>query len=324
MVNVGVVGLGPAWEHRYLPVLNKMRDRIAVRSVYDCVGSRARQTARNLETRAASGLLAMAQRSDIDGVLLVDPAWYGSAAADLLLESDAAVYIAGPLAHSPADLDRLYARAVSEGRTLMPAMDRRFTPATNRLQELIATRLGPPQRICVDVNDHSNDSQDVPANNAALPEWIDWCSYLFQTQPTSIEARPLGDGSATPTNVIQVTFDDDAQGRPRQAELRYANQPALDAPQLETQHEIECQSGSARLSGETCISWKNGEGTAKETLNSERCGIEVTLDQFCRRVVGGLVPIAGLNDVCRCLRAARGAEESLRAGHPVHLDRPAI
>ncbi len=34
------------------------------------------------------------------------------------------------------------------------------------------------------------------------------------------------------------------------------------------------------------------------------------IDHFCRRLAGGLIPIADISDVCRCLRLVHAAKES--------------
>ena len=47
---------------------------------------------------------------------------------------------------------------------------------------------------------------------------------------------------------------------------------------------------------------------------------DVLLDQFLRRVVGGLVPVPDLDDVRRGLRIGAAARESLRAGRAVSIE----
>jgi hypothetical protein len=44
------------------------------------------------------------------------------------------------------------------------------------------------------------------------------------------------------------------------------------------------------------------------------------IDHFCRRLVGGLVPIADISDVCRCLRLTRAASDSLVQRQAVSLN----
>jgi hypothetical protein len=66
--------------------------------------------------------------------------------------------------------------------------------------------------------------------------------------------------------------------------------------------------------------WRTEHEQGDESLLSERSDVEVMLDHFCRRVVGGLIPVADLGDVRRCYRLARAASESMQTGSPVHLN----
>jgi hypothetical protein len=55
-------------------------------------------------------------------------------------------------------------------------------------------------------------------------------------------------------------------------------------------------------------------------LSHDRPEVEVMLDHFCRRVVGGLIPVADLLDICRSLHLVRSLEESRKIDRPVHLN----
>jgi len=45
-----------------------------------------------------------------------------------------------------------------------------------------------------------------------------------------------------------------------------------------------------------------GEEGTTESLTADRSEVEVMIDHFCRRLAGGLIPVADISDVCRCLR----------------------
>ena len=63
---------------------------------------------------------------------------------------------------------------------------------------------------------------------------------------------------------------------------------------------LRCESGSAELSSTTEISWQSDSAESiRETLTVDRSEEEIMLDIFCRRVVGGLIPVADLNDIVR-------------------------
>ena len=59
---------------------------------------------------------------------------------------------------------------------------------------------------------------------------------------------------------------------------------------------------------------------AAESLAAERSEIEVMLDHFSRRVVGGLVPVPTLEDVRRAQFIAERARQCLATGGQVALD----
>ncbi len=69
---------------------------------------------------------------------------------------------------------------------------------------------------------------------------------------------------------------------------------------------LRCERGSAELSSTARVSWQlNSAEPIQETLSSDRSEEEIMLDIFCRRVVGGLVPVADLNDIIRPIQLVR-------------------
>jgi hypothetical protein len=44
------------------------------------------------------------------------------------------------------------------------------------------------------------------------------------------------------------------------------------------------------------------------------------IDHFCRRLVGGLIPVADISDVCRCLRLVHATRQSLATSAPIPLN----
>jgi predicted dehydrogenase len=69
---------------------------------------------------------------------------------------------------------------------------------------------------------------------------------------------------------------------------------------------LSCERGGAELSSTTRISWQRTSAEPiRETLTADRSEEEIMLDIFCRRVVGGLVPVADLNDIIRPIQLVR-------------------
>jgi len=193
MVNVGIFGLGAHWETFYLPALQSLGKRMAVRAVYDPVSTRAELAARELGGAAVHGLTALAERSDVQAILLLDAAWHGDASLSIVRRQRKPVYIADRLPHNLVTLDQFHSDAIAEGLTFMPEFGRRYTPATCRLRELIATQLGRPQRILIETAFPRIDAAISPTDRVLLADlligWTDWCRYVVRTKPMVIEAK---------------------------------------------------------------------------------------------------------------------------------------
>lgn len=308
-VNLGLIGLGPSWESRYCPALAKLSTKLNVVAVYDNVMSRAEQAARETGARVMGGVATLADRTDVQALLLLDAGWQGPAMLRLLSERRKPLLLATRIDVPLAELNQLHNRAVSHGQTIMPAFPRRCTPASNRLQELLATQLGRPLRAEVAISPASLHAVpfategDLGGHAAAPPdpllEWIDWCHYLFRAEPHQVTRRCDGQG-------LRLDFVPLTPNEPRSAEVSLCPiAPIADQPMLD-EVRLRCERGTARLLGTSEIEWTIAGGTKTEKLTAERTETEVLLDHFCRRVVGGLIPVATLED----LRKARGVVES--------------
>ena len=354
MVNVGIVGLGPDWDLRYRPALRKLRERIAVRALYDPVASRAEQIAAEWNTDTVDGLVALSKRSDIQAILLLDAGWPGWEAIRLLCASGKPVFVLSGFSHDQSALRSLHDQATALGQTVMPAFGLRYTPASCRLRELMATRLGPPTEIAVDVALHPFNGvagveakrspqtarslgapvgRPQPPDETALAPFvglIDWCRYVMGSSPLRIHAiASNGSDDGVRESSVQLEFNNsNDQSVAVCAELKI---PALPRPSARcgfvtdiassanVRATIVCQRGTATLESSTQIVWQNGDESVCETLTSERTETEVMLDLFCRRVVGGLIPVADISDVLRGARLLDAAQHSLQVGKPVEL-----
>ena len=74
---------------------------------------------------------------------------------------------------------------------------------------------------------------------------------------------------------------------------------------------LRCENGSAELQSTTELSWQSDSAdsdssdSVREILGVDRSEEEIMLDIFCRRVVGGLIPVADLNDIVRPIQLLR-------------------
>jgi predicted dehydrogenase len=333
MINLGIVGLGPVWESRYRPVLEKLQHRVRIRAVFDPVASRCDEVAGTLRAAPYQGVLALLTHADVRGILLLDTSWYGNAVIHFLRQTRKPVYIAGSLGEDWEELSRLRSLVESEGLLVMPEFSRRFTPATCRLHELIATRLGRPTHIAIDAIHPAPDSTDaIPGQKAGtdfLIGLLDWCRYVVRLTTIRLEARSLDATSAAEKSHHHVAIEfgeGKDHGTVRStAELLVRHHDAAvekSAPnRCHPSFTVVCEKGEAVIEGPAQIRWKlTGGETATESLTADRSEVEVMIDHFCRRLVGGLIPVADISDVCRCLSLVRATRQSLATAAPIRLN----
>lgn len=332
MIKVGIIGLGPVWETRYRPALERLRERLAVCAVYDPVAGRAEQVADELRAVPCYGVAALLEGHALDAVLLLDRSWHGDYPLRLLLEKRKPAYLAGSFGSEVERLRELHEAADAAGLTLMPEFSRRYTPATERLQELMATRLGRPRRITIEATaPEPDDVAAVPGQKTGfdlLVGLLDWCRYVVRMAPVSIECRPLEPAAGTGTEDVAVVAEFQqprGAGERPVAELRIHGRPSNPEPASAPAashpcHQIVCERGSAGIDSTVAITWTCEDGPVAESLASERSEVEVMLDHFCRRIVGGLIPVADIADVCRAVSLAQAAEESLRSGRRIEVE----
>jgi len=320
MLNVGLIGLGPEWEQRYRPALAKLAPRLAVRCVYASIASRAEQAAAELGCEVAHGLLSLMERDDVRALLILDAAWYGAVPAHFACQVGKPAFLASRLAHRCRGADELLGLAAQTGVTLMPDFAHRYTPATSRLRELIATRLGRPHVLIVDaeaecdpdaINSDASDLTLTDAARAALALALDWSMSLVGGVPVAI--RAAGNRSPADGFALHVEFRRPAAGgvAPTARIRLAAKSPATSANESGTsialRASVECAAGKALLEGPQDVTWDLAGEQFVESLTSDRPGVEVMLDHFSRRVVGGLIPVPTLDDLCRAFQLVDSA-----------------
>ncbi len=321
------------WERRYRSAVGSLSDRFAVRVVYDAVLAKAQVAAAELGAEVATGLRQIFERADLQAIFVLDAAWYDLFPAELACRYRKPTFLAGSLGGDLPALVSLQQLAVEHETLLMTEFSRRYTPATTRLRELIATQLGEARHV------HLEAVVPVAASTGPLPGQscerdylaglLDWCQYITGRVPTSLRATPSA------LNVepweIELGFRPAANGRPATTAkllLQPATVPgdliggALDEPDWPfPQHEILCEHGHALIGSAGEICWQYGTQSSLETerLAAERADAEVMLDQFSRRVLGGLVPVADVQDVCRALALVAATLQSRATGREASL-----
>jgi predicted dehydrogenase len=327
-ISVGIIGLGPAWDWRYLPALQNLRRRIRVRAVYDTVLSRAESAAEDLDADVCMGLLSLLERPDVRGVLLLDLSWQGWMPLHFACSRKKPAYVAGSLGEDAAGLRQLYESACAASLTLMPEFSRRYTPATGRLQELLATRLGRPRRIEIEATlPRPDDAGTVPGQGPGrdfLIGLIDWCRHVQRARPTLVTTEEAALEPGRKERRVAIAFAEPRfGGGASSAELRLAEPPAASLegdPIAGPRFRVECEQGWALIESPTEIKWSLGGTGTTESLAAERTEVEVMLDHFCRRVAGGLIPVADVADVRHSIAVVEAAEQSLRERRTVTLN----
>ena len=290
-VGLGLIGLGPSWEQRYLDALVRLQSRLTVRLVYDPVEARAKSIAGEFDAEVTGSLRQMLARPKLQGLLVLDPGWLGAGALSLIASSGKPVFLARPILRQPAalrallqpcPLARTEAKQANAANDLcMPELGLRFTPSTCRLRELIATKLGRINRIVIEC--------DLSGEKTETAHLVDWCHHLMGQPPTVVSNA---NGHSIANHAIDFEFN---SGLPA-SNIRSARLQQGPTGNGVARFSIECERGHATMSDRTHIDWKTSAESAEESLVDERSETEILIDQFCRRALGGLNPVGRLSD----------------------------
>jgi predicted dehydrogenase len=335
-LRVGIVGLGGQWESRYLPALRALADRFEVRGICEQVSHLAQRAAATFNAAAVDGFRALTARDDIDAILYLADQWYGATPILAACDHGKAVYSAISLPFDVEETALLRKRVEESGIAFMAELPRRHAPATVRLKELIATRLGHPRLLfchrrvplaagaaAASVRDRASEARD-------LMELVDWCRYVAGCEPTSVVAVRHAEAAGSATDDYQMmSLDFTAAGpagdgplahiscgyyMPREWEeaVGFRPPPALQAV---------CQHGIAFIDLPASLVWFDPAGRHQESLESERPVGECMLLQFHRKVTSLVRPASGLDDALTALEVVHAARTSQADGRRVRLDR---
>jgi len=298
-VGLGLIGLGPSWEQLYRQTIARLTHRLTIRLVFDPVEARARSVAAEFQAEFVTSLYQALNRNKIQGLLVLDVGWCGPGTLSLLSQSRKPVYVAQPALsfasvlrskrhHVQGDPKTNGHGSLSDD-TLMPELRLRFTPASCRLRELIATRLGPVHRIVIDC--------DLKATQGEVAELLDWCNDIMGTSP-SVSPRLSTDLSQV--ELIYPSAVSTDKGSKSRAVLLRQSRSGMTSPKIE----ITCERGTATLNDQTHIVWQSGSESDDERLTDERNETEILIDQFCRRALGGLNPVGRMSEYLRAMELA--------------------
>src|SRR4029079_4574836 len=188
-LRVGVVGLGQAWESRHAPALRALGDRFEVRAVCDPVAHRAAEIAGRWPARTCDGFRALAGSTDIDAVLLLSARWYGALPILAACDAGKAIYCSAALDLETHQADEVRRRVRDAGVRFMAEFPCRLAPATLRLKELMATRLGLPRLLFCNrrfTSRRENGACLYDTDMRQLSEMVDWCRDVVGIEATSV------------------------------------------------------------------------------------------------------------------------------------------
>ena len=335
-LRVGLVGLGEAWEVRHGRALRALGDRFDVRAVCDEVALRAEQAARDLDAVAVDGYRALAARKDIDAILMLSPQWFGPMPIFAACESGKAVYCAAAFDIQPAQVRHVKEHVQRAGIAFMAELPRRLEPATLRLKELIATRLGRPrllfchQRMVVRQDGgHRHHDWRSPTATRHLLELIDWCHYVIGRQPTSvIGVKHLATGKSSADDYQMMSLDFSEVGSAGSGPLaqiscgHYIPSTWHEAIAFRPPAALQvcCENGVAFVDLPSTLIWFDEAGRHLESLESERPVGEQLLAQFHRAVTSLVRVSSDLEDAYRAVTVLLSAYDSCTNGQRKSLE----
>lgn len=333
-IRVGLIGLGEAWETRHRSALLSMQDRFEVRAVCAEVARRAEQVAREFKAEAVDGFRALATRPDVDAVFLFASGWFGTLPILAACDAGKAVYCAASLNVDLARAQEIKRRVEQSGVAFMFEFPRRHAPATLRLKELIATRLGPPQLLfChwrLPGRAPSTFRNGAPDGEVArsLLDLVDWCRYVVGSEPAAVwSSRHVTPTAAHDSDYQMLSLDFSPLGAPGTGAVAQiscggymqANWPEAITFRPPAALQVACENGVAFIDLPSTLVWFDEAGRHLESLESDRPVGDQLLRQFHRAVTSLVRKTADLEDVYRALLIVAAATESAREGRRVEL-----
>jgi predicted dehydrogenase len=335
-LKVGLIGLGDQWETRHRPALLALSDRFDVRAICCEVAQKGERVARDFGAVAVDGFRAMINRDDVEAVLTLAPDWVGPLPILAACEAGKAVYSSAALDIAPEQVGEIRKRVEKSGVAFMAELPRRFAPATIRLKELMATKLGrATQMFCHErmtteaQTSHLRRGKFCPLTWRSLMEQVDWCCYLVGRDPTAVLSnihRPVVNGHSTFYQSVTLCFDPVEEG-----DLSASSQLSVGyyipacwnealAFRRPSSIQILCENGVAFIDLPSSLVWFDEAGQHTESLDSDRSVGEQMLMHFHRAVTSLVRNTTDLTVAWRAMKIVIGANASAQSGRKVPLE----
>ena len=325
-LRIGLIGLGDLWTTRYRPALRMLDDRFDVRAVYSTISKLSESTAAEFQADPVDGYRALVCRCDIDAVVVLRQCWLGWLPAMAACQAGKAVYWAAGLEIESMRAKTVRATIEESGVSFMTELPRRFAPATLRLKELIATRLGAPKLIRAHLQTIGEEEKKSGTRTlqSDLVEMVDWCRYVVGRSPTavgSVVARPNYQSLA-------LNFDNGKHNLEHSdvtAEItcdaclpqRWSEAVSFRPP---ASMKVYCENGVAFVDLPSTLVWFDDAGRHVESLETESPIGERMLRQFHRSVTSLVRDLGGLGDAYEAATVVEASRKSHELGRSIALD----
>ena len=335
-LRIGLIGIGSSWQTRHRPALRMLHDRFDVRAVFSTVAKLAENSAAEFQADAMDGFRALVSRRDIDAVMILQRSWLGWLPMLAACDAGKAIYWAGDLEFNPRT-DVPVRRAIEEsGVAFMAEFPRRLAPATLRLKELIATRLGPPRLVfChqrISSQPACRNGQGDPARKELI-ELIDWCRYVVGREPrcvTSVGHTACEHDAADETNAppdyhcLTLQFAGSADQPDVIAQISCGTYIPRSWPEAvsfrpPSAMQIRCERGVAFIDLPATLVWFDDAGRHLESLETELPVGEQLLTQFHRSVTSLVRNMSGLEDAFRAATILAAGHQSIAEGRRIEV-----
>ncbi len=324
-LRIGVIGQGRDWQSRYLPTLRSMRDRFQVVGVYNSVSVLADAAAHELDAERFDSFRGIIESPALDAVLVLEDDWYQLMPLLAACDYGKGVFCGAELNLDFGTANHIRDRIQSSGIAFMTEFPRRFAPATLRLKELIATRLGRPRllfchrRLACENKEVRNVRSLDARSQRELIELVDWCNYIVAEAPSWVQAirhcTPQSTQSAD-YQVLSLGFgspETDPKGILAQISCgAYIPQVWHEAIAYRPPAAIQvcCEKGVAFVDLPSTLVWFDAAGRHQETLDTELPVGQQMLAQFHRAITALVRKANDLEDTCRALRILDLAKKS--------------
>ncbi len=251
-------------------------------------------------------------------------------------EAGKAVYSAAALDILPEQVEEIRRRVDASGVAFMAELPRRHAPATLRLKELIATRLGRPtllfchERLAAEQQiDPRRRSGYCPVTWRNLMELVDWCCYLVDRSPTTVfsavQSLHLEHGNSF-YQMMSLEFGSpsaDKLSAMAQLSLGHymtSNWPDALAYRRPASVQIVCERGVAFVDLPSTLIWFDEAGQHTESLDFDRPVGEQMLTLFHRAVTSLVRRTSDLTDAWRAMAIVLASNRSIGEGRRIDLE----